>query len=152
MHPLPPSLRPVCYFEHAACITVRPRLSEQPETPLSDTKLLETVSPIGFHFTPLIRKLRSPTPTRKFRYEYVTSIEKTLNRITQLSFSCLLNHNGSVDVNFLRTMNVTAAELASCNWGLFCSSFYAFKSHSECIVYVHRSDLLINKENYECFI
>ena len=37
------------------------------------------------HFTPLIRKPRCPTPTRKFRYGYVKSTEKkTLNRIIPL--------------------------------------------------------------------
>jgi len=44
--------------------------SEKPESPLSDTKL------VGTDFTPLIRKPRCPTPTRKFRNGYIKSIEK----------------------------------------------------------------------------
>jgi len=37
--------------------------------------------------------------------------KKTLTVLRQLLFSCLENHNGSVEVNFPRTMNVTVANL-----------------------------------------
>ena len=65
------------------------------------------------HFTPLIQKPCCPTPTRKFRNGYVKPIEKKRQTgLRLLLFSFLLNHNGSVKVNFLRTMNVIVAEVA----------------------------------------
>jgi len=93
------------------------------------------------HFTPFIRKPRCPTPIWKFRKGYVISIEKKrLTVLRQLLLSCLLNHNGRVKVNFLSTMNVTVADPAGCSYRSPVQIFFAFKSHSECMLaYVYRS-------------
>jgi len=85
--------------------------SEQLESPLSNAKATRN----GFlpmHFTPLICKPRCLTPTLEFRNGYIKSIKKCPTRLCQLLFSCLLNHNESVKVNFLHTMDATVAELA----------------------------------------
>jgi len=58
--------------------------SEQPESPLSETKLLGTDF-LTMHFTPLIRIPRCPAPTRKFRNGYVKSVEKNSKPDYQLS-------------------------------------------------------------------
>jgi len=63
--------------------TVRPRLSELRLTGIPP--LRHKTARNGFVsmlLTPLIRKPRCPTQTRKFRNRYAKSMEKTLNRIT----------------------------------------------------------------------
>jgi len=68
---------------------------------------------LGTDFTPLIWKPCCPTPTWKCRNGYVIPIEKKhLTGLRQLLLSCLLNHNGRVKINFLRTMNATVVDRA----------------------------------------
>ena len=64
------------------------------------------------HFIPLIRKPRCPTPTRKLRNGYVISTKKKNATPDYANCFLVVYHNGRVKVNFLCTMNVTAADLA----------------------------------------
>jgi len=68
------------------------------------------ISPNAFQpFNPETPLSYSDTESQK-RICQINS-KKTLNQITR-TVICLLNHNGRVKVNFLRTMNVTVTELA----------------------------------------